>query len=74
MTAPTPGPPAATSSLPKHTHSDTHADKNVNSDATITAVQSGLCLDADKQGTADGTKVQLWSCTGGANQQWSFRN
>ncbi|MFD0443099.1 ricin-type beta-trefoil lectin domain protein [Streptomyces indonesiensis] len=38
---------------------------NINPDGTITAVQSGLCLDANGQGTANGTKVQLWSCTGG---------
>ncbi|MFF4397109.1 ricin-type beta-trefoil lectin domain protein [Streptomyces sp. NPDC001480] len=47
---------------------------NVNPDGTITAVQSGLCLDANGQGTANGTKVQLWSCTGGANQRWRLEN
>ncbi|WP_200420589.1 ricin-type beta-trefoil lectin domain protein [Streptomyces sp. Y2F8-2] len=47
---------------------------NINSDGTITAVQSGLCLDANGQGTANGTKVQLWSCTGGANQHWRLEN
>jgi hypothetical protein len=34
-------------------------------------VQSGLCLDA-ALGAANGTKIQLWSCTGAANQQWSL--
>jgi hypothetical protein len=33
-------------------------------------VQSGLCLDAIGNATANGTKVNLWSCHGGANQQW----
>ncbi|MGW4985589.1 ricin-type beta-trefoil lectin domain protein [Streptomyces mirabilis] len=47
---------------------------NVNADGTITAAQSGLCLDASGQGTANGSKVQVWSCTGGANQHWSLRN
>jgi dienelactone hydrolase len=47
---------------------------NVNADGTITAVQSGLCLDASGQGTANGTKVQVWSCTGGANQHWRVRS
>ncbi|MFJ9907414.1 ricin-type beta-trefoil lectin domain protein [Streptomyces sp. NPDC101152] len=47
---------------------------NVNPDGTITAVQSGLCLDAVGQGTTNGTKVQLWSCTGGANQHWRLQN
>jgi hypothetical protein len=35
-------------------------------------VQSGLCLDASGLGTANGTKIQLWSCTGGSNQHWSM--
>ncbi|GAA0894981.1 RICIN domain-containing protein [Streptomyces asiaticus] len=47
---------------------------NINFDGTITAVQSGLCLDANGQGTANGTKVQLWSCTGGTNQRWHLEN
>ena len=47
---------------------------NVGADGTITAAQSGLCLDANGQGTANGTKVQLWSCTGGANQHWRLQN
>ncbi|MFI6934104.1 ricin-type beta-trefoil lectin domain protein [Streptomyces sp. NPDC050287] len=47
---------------------------NINPDGTITAVQSGLCLDASGQGTANGTKAQLWSCSGGDNQRWSLQN
>jgi len=47
---------------------------NLNTNGTITGVQSGLCLDASAAATANGTKIQLWSCTGGANQQWSPRN
>jgi hypothetical protein len=47
---------------------------NVNGDGTITAVQSGLFVDASGQGTANGTKVQLWSSTGGANQRWHLEN
>jgi alpha-galactosidase len=30
----------------------------------------GLCLDAYDNRTAAGTAVELWSCNGGANQQW----
>jgi hypothetical protein len=45
---------------------------NVNSDGTITGVQSGLCLDASGAATANGTKIQLWQCTGATNQQWSL--
>jgi hypothetical protein len=47
---------------------------NVNSDGTITGVQSGKCLDAYGAGTANGTKIVLWSCNGGSNQQWSLRD
>lgn len=47
---------------------------NINSDGTITGVQSGLCVDADGAGTANGTKIILWSCNGGVNQQWSLRS
>ncbi|MBB5866777.1 hypothetical protein F4553_000156 [Allocatelliglobosispora scoriae] len=46
---------------------------NVNSNGTITGVQSGLCVDASAYGTANGTKIHLWSCHGGTNQQWSLR-
>lgn len=47
---------------------------NINPDGTITAAQSGLCLDASGQGTGNGTKVQLWSCSGGANQHWRLQS
>ena len=40
---------------------------------TITGVQSHRCLDASGRGTANGTKIVLWSCGGQANQQWSLR-
>jgi hypothetical protein len=43
---------------------------NLNSNGTITGVQSGLCLDVTSAATANGTKVETWTCTGGANQQW----
>nr|WP_225850407.1 ricin-type beta-trefoil lectin domain protein [Streptomyces sp. HPF1205] len=46
---------------------------NVNSDGTLTGVQSNLCLDANGQGTANGTKLVLWTCNGQPNQQWSLR-
>ncbi|MBO3732622.1 lectin [Glycomyces sp. NEAU-S30] len=44
---------------------------NVNSNGTITSVQSGLCLDASGNATANGTRVVLWTCNGGANQRWT---
>jgi len=51
----------------------TNQQWNVNTDGSITGVQSGLCLDAAGTATANGTKIQLWACTGGANQRWSPR-
>ena len=47
---------------------------NINSNGTITGIQSGLCLDANGAGTANGTKLILWGCHDGTNQQWSLRN
>ncbi|MER5650296.1 endo-1,4-beta-xylanase [Streptosporangium sp. NPDC002524] len=44
----------------------------VNTNGTITGVQSGLCLDAAGNGTANGTLVQLYSCHGGNNQRWTL--
>ncbi|MET8202914.1 ricin-type beta-trefoil lectin domain protein [Micromonospora taraxaci] len=37
---------------------------------SITGV-GGKCLDVDNAGTADGTKVQLWTCNNSAAQLWS---
>ena len=33
---------------------------------------SSLCLDVVGQGTANGTEVQVWTCSGNANQQWTY--
>jgi hypothetical protein len=33
---------------------------------------AGLCLDVVGQGTANGTAVQVWSCSGNPNQQWTY--
>ena len=49
----------------------TNQQWNVNTNGTITGVQSGLCLDANGAATANGTKLILWACNGQANQQWS---
>jgi non-reducing end alpha-L-arabinofuranosidase len=49
----------------------TNQQWNVNTNGTITGVQSGLCLDANAAATANGTKLILWSCNGQTNQQWS---
>jgi hypothetical protein len=50
----------------------TNQQWNVNSNGTITGVQSGLCLDVTGASTANGAKVELWTCAGGSNQQWKL--
>ncbi|MBQ1017542.1 RICIN domain-containing protein [Micromonospora sp. D93] len=55
-------------------HSGTNQQWNLNSNGTITGVQSGLCLDANAAATANGTKLILWTCNGGTNQRWSTRS
>ena len=42
-----------------------------NADGTIRGTSSGLCLDVDRNLTANGTAVLLWTCTAAANQRWS---
>jgi hypothetical protein len=37
----------------------------------IVNAQSGKCLDDTGWSTTPGTQVQIWDCTGGANQSWS---
>ncbi|XVV00511.1 ThuA domain-containing protein [Actinosynnema sp. CA-248983] len=34
---------------------------------------SGKCVDVSGNSSADGARVQLWSCHGGANQQWTVQ-
>jgi Ricin-type beta-trefoil lectin domain len=33
---------------------------------------SGRCLDATGNSSANGTRLQIWDCTGGANQTWTL--
>ncbi|GAB2627786.1 alpha-galactosidase [Paractinoplanes abujensis] len=42
-------------------------------DGAIRNNQSGLCLDVDRNLTANGTLVLLWTCNGAANQKWTRR-
>ncbi|MDH6128078.1 alpha-galactosidase [Kitasatospora sp. GP82] len=37
----------------------------------LVSASSGRCLDAWNNQTAAGTKIEIWDCNGGANQQWS---
>ncbi|MFD4509200.1 family 43 glycosylhydrolase [Streptomyces sp. NPDC058457] len=39
---------------------------------TLVNKHSGKCLNVSQSGTADGADVNLWTCNGGANQEWTF--
>jgi hypothetical protein len=50
----------------------TNAQKWVHTAARdLTNTGSGKCLDAKGNSSADGTRLQIWTCTGGANQKWT---
>ncbi|WP_405431584.1 ricin-type beta-trefoil lectin domain protein [Micromonospora sp. NBC_00617] len=49
-------------------HGQTNQQWNVNSNGTISSVQSGRCLDV--WSTANGAQVQLYDCHGQTNQQF----
>ncbi|MBZ4016720.1 hypothetical protein CCS38_13415 [Streptomyces purpurogeneiscleroticus] len=39
---------------------------------TIKGIGSGRCLDVPDSSTTDGTQLQLWTCSGGTSQQWTY--
>ena len=45
-------------------------DRRIN--GTIVGQQSGLCLDVTGASTTEGTPLEIWTCNGQANQQWSW--
>ncbi|MEU8255579.1 PHB depolymerase family esterase [Micromonospora inaquosa] len=49
----------------------TNQQWNLNTDGTVTGVQSGLCLTPNAAGTANGTPVVLGSCNGTTSQRWT---
>ncbi|NML52286.1 1,4-beta-xylanase [Streptomyces sp. R302] len=49
----------------------TNQQWNIDTNGTITGVQSGLCLDAIGAATANGTRIQLHACWSGGNQKWT---
>jgi hypothetical protein len=53
-------------------HTGANQQWNVNSNGTITGVQSGLCLGTVNNGTANGTGVVLATCNGSSSQNWSL--
>ncbi|MDG9674519.1 PHB depolymerase family esterase [Micromonospora sp. DH14] len=49
----------------------TNQQWNLNTDGTVTGVQSGLCLTPNAAGTANGTPMVLASCNGTNSQRWT---
>ncbi|GAA1961701.1 hypothetical protein GCM10009838_17940 [Catenulispora subtropica] len=45
---------------------------DVNSNGTVTGVQSGLRLDVTGASTASGALVELWTCNDQSSQQWKL--
>jgi hypothetical protein len=39
----------------------------------IVSVSNNSCLDVEGAKRDDGANIQLWGCSGGANQTWLFR-
>ena len=62
---------AATSPSSGRDNSGTNQQWNVNTDGTVTGVQSGLCLTPDGAGTANGTLLVLSTCNGSNSQKWT---
>jgi len=48
----------------------TNQQWKLNSNGTVTGVQSGLCLNVVGGSTANGALAELRSCSGGSSQQW----
>ncbi len=42
------------------------------STGVLRGVASGRCLDVPSASQSDGTYLQIWDCSGGANQQWTL--
>ncbi|WP_432904126.1 RICIN domain-containing protein [Micromonospora matsumotoense] len=38
----------------------------------LVGAQSGRCVEVPNASTTNGTQVQLWDCTGGTGQQWTY--
>jgi len=45
---------------------------DVNTNGTITGVQSGICLDVTGATNPNGSGLELWTCNGGNNQKWTL--
>jgi endo-1,4-beta-xylanase len=38
----------------------------------VHAIGAGKCLDVPNMSTTPGTQLDIWSCTGGSNQGWTY--
>jgi lysophospholipase L1-like esterase len=54
-------------------HGGANQQWNLNANGSISNVQSGLCLDVNRNATINGSLVGLWTCTAAANQLWTRR-
>ncbi|MGA4862709.1 non-reducing end alpha-L-arabinofuranosidase family hydrolase [Streptomyces lavendulocolor] len=49
----------------------TNQQWDINTNGSISGVQSGKCVDAIGAGTSNGTRIQLYTCAGVGNQKWT---
>jgi cytochrome c len=47
------------------------AEETATRSGRLTSESAGKCLDVPSQSTGDGTRLQIWTCHGGANQTWT---
>lgn len=62
---------SAASAAPPSYHGSVVAPPGPRAGALTAGVGSGLCVDVDHSGTADGTAVQLWGCDSTYAQDWT---
>jgi alpha-galactosidase len=49
----------------------TNQQWTINTNGTVSNVQTGLCLDVSNSSTANGAAVNVWNCHTGTNQRWA---
>jgi Ricin-type beta-trefoil lectin domain-like len=64
---------AGCSSSPTRLQSHSAAQQwHAGANSSLVNTGSGRCLDATGNSLADGTRLQIWDCAGGANQHWAL--
>ena len=46
--------------------------ENIGREPNLVNPQADKCLDVRGNSSADGTRLQIWTCSGGANQKWTL--